>query len=69
MAKDSARGASGMFAGDDEGGDPQELTIAEGFWLPMGRNYRTHAKQIAAWLDVPPVVLSAYSFEMEMVEC
>ena len=64
MAEDSAREASGMFAGDDEGGDPQELTIVEEFWLAIGRNNRTLAKQIAAQLDVPPVVLSAYSFKM-----
>ena len=64
MAEDSAREASGMFAGDDEGGDPQELTIAEEFWLVIGPNDRTLAEQIAARLDVPPVVLSAYSFEM-----
>ena len=64
MAEDSAREASGMFAGDGEGGDPQELTIAEEFWLAMGRNDRTLAEQIAARLDVPPVVLSAYSFKM-----
>jgi hypothetical protein len=53
-----------MFAGDDKGGDPQELTIAEEFWLMMGRNDRTLAEQIAVWLDIPPVVLSAFSFEM-----
>ena len=53
-----------MFAGDYEGGYPQELTIAEEFWLAMGRNNRTLAERIAARLDVPPVVLSAYSFEM-----
>ncbi len=47
MAEDSAQGASGMFAGDDKGGDPQELTIAEEFWLMMGRNDRTLAEQIA----------------------
>ncbi len=64
MAEDSAQGASGIFAGDDEGGDPQELLIAEEFWLAMGRNDRTSAEQIVAWLDVPPVVLSAYSFKM-----
>ena len=64
MAEDSAREASGMFARDDEGGDPQELTIAEEFWLVMGQNDRTLAKQIAARLDAPLVVLSAYSFEM-----
>ena len=64
MAEDSAQEASGMVAGDDKGGDPQELTIAEEFWLAMGRNNRTLAEQIAAQLDVPTVVLSAYSFEM-----
>jgi hypothetical protein len=64
MAEDSAQGASGIFAGDDEGGGPQELSIAEEFWLAMGRNDRTSAEQIVARLDVPPVVLSAYSFEM-----
>jgi hypothetical protein len=48
-----------MFAGDYEGGYPQELTIAEEFWLAMGRNNRTLAERIAARLDVPPVVLSA----------
>ena len=64
MAEDSTQEASGMFAGDNKGGDPQELTIAEEFWFAMGRNDRTLAEQIAAQLDVPPVVLSAYSFEM-----
>ncbi len=59
MAEDSTRGASGMFAGDDEGGDPQELMITEEFWLAMGRKDRTLAEQIAARLDVPPVILSA----------
>ena len=48
-----------MFAGDDEGGDPQELMITEEFWLAMGRKDRTLAEQIAARLDVPPVILSA----------
>ena len=48
MTEDSAREASGMFAGDDKGGDPQELTIAEEFWLVMGWNNRTLTKQIAA---------------------
>ena len=64
MAEDSAREASSMVAGDDEGGDPEELRITEEFWLAMGRNDRTLAEQITAQLDVPPVVLSAYSFEM-----
>jgi hypothetical protein len=53
-----------MFAGDDEGGEPQELTITEEFWLAMGRNDRTLAEQIAARLDVPPVsqpILSKWS--------
>ncbi len=53
-----------MFAWDGEGGDLQKLTIAEEFWLVMCQNDRTLAKQIAAQLDVPPVILSAYSFKM-----
>jgi hypothetical protein len=64
MTEDFARGASGMFAWDGEGGDLQKLTIAEEFWLVMCQNDRTLAKQIAAQLDVPPVILSAYSFKM-----
>jgi hypothetical protein len=39
------------------------LTIAEEFWLAMARNDRSSAKQIVARLEVPPVVVSSYSFE------
>ena len=45
---------SGMFARDDEGGAPQELSIAEEFWLAMGRNDRSPAEEIAARLEAPP---------------
>ena len=48
MAEDSAQEASSMVAGDDEGGDPEELRITEEFWLAMGRNDRTLAEQITA---------------------
>ncbi len=64
MADDSAQGLSGIPAGEDEGGDPQVLSVAEEFWLAMGQNDRTTAEAIVARLDVPPVVVSAYSFEM-----
>ena len=64
MADDSAQAPSGFAAGEDKGGDPQVLSIAEEFWLAMGRNDRTTAEAILTWLDVPPVVISAYSFEM-----
>jgi hypothetical protein len=64
MTDDFAHGPSGIPAGEDEGGGPQELSIAEEFWLAMGRKDRTAAEEIVAQLDVPPVVGSAYSFEM-----
>jgi hypothetical protein len=38
--------------------------IADEFWLAMARNDRTSAKQIVAWLEVPPVAVSAYLFEL-----
>jgi hypothetical protein len=46
------------------GGGIQDLMIAEEFWLAMARNVRTSAKQIVAWLEVPPVVVLAYLFEL-----
>jgi hypothetical protein len=64
MTDDVPQGSSGIPAREDEGGGPQELSIAEEFWLGMGRNDRTAAKEIVARLDVPPVVISAYSFKM-----
>ena len=64
MADDSAQGPSGIPAREDEGWDPQVLSVAKEFWLAMGRNDRTTAEAIAARLDVPPVVVSAYSFEI-----
>jgi hypothetical protein len=42
----------------------QEPTIAEEFWLAMARNNRASAKEIVAWLKVPPVVALPYLFEM-----
>ena len=64
MTDDFAQGPSGIPAGEDKGGGPQELSIAEEFWLVMGRNDRAAAKEIVACLDVSPVILSAYSFKM-----
>ena len=64
MTDDFAQGPSGIPAGEDEGGGPQELSIAEEFWLVMGWNDRAAAKEIVARLDVSPVILSAYSFKM-----
>ena len=68
MADHSAQAPSDIPAGEDEGGDPQVLSITEEFWLAMGRNDRTTTEAIVARLDVPPVVISAYSFEMVDVD-
>jgi hypothetical protein len=46
------------------GGGIQEPTIAEEFWLAMARNNRAGAKEIVTRLNVPPVVIMSYSFDV-----
>jgi hypothetical protein len=64
ILEDSIQERTSSPARDFEGGEIQDLMIAEEFWLVMAWNDRTSAKQIVAWLEVPPVVVSAYLFEL-----
>jgi hypothetical protein len=64
VLEDSAQERTGSQAGDPKGGGVQEPTIAEEIWLAMARNNRAGAKEIVAWLDLPPVVVTSYSFKV-----
>ena len=44
------------------GGGGQEPTIAEEFLLAMASYNRVSAEEIISWLNLPPVVVSSYSF-------
>jgi hypothetical protein len=69
-SQDAPLETTGSLAGDFEVGGMPSLTIAEEFWLTMARNDRSSTKLIVARLEVPPVVISSYSFEfIESEEC